>query len=126
MLCKGLSVLLSPEIPVATGQESDTVAFPLSQVPASLRLSASGLTATYVPGKGGPATYRPAPSTAGLKAPATRAKPSAASVDSELGTTAEGTREPCEVLVTIVLIKGFCEAYVLETRMSCVSPFGRD
>ena len=74
MLCKGLSVLLSPEIPVAAGQESDTVAFPLSQVPASLRLSASGLTATYVPGKGGPATYRPAPSTAGLKAPATRAK----------------------------------------------------
>ena len=95
MLCKGLSVLLSPEIPVATGQESDTVAFPLSQVPASLRLSASGLTATYVPGKGGPATYRPAPSTTELKAPATRAKPSAASVDSELGATAEGTREPC-------------------------------
>lgn len=94
-------------------------------MPASLRLSASGLTATYVPGKGGPATYRPAPSTTGLKAPATRAKPSAASVDSELGATAERTQEPCEVFVTVVLIKGFCEAYVLETGMSCVSPFGR-
>ena len=126
MLCKGLSVLLSPEIPVATSQESDMVVFPFSQVPASLRLSASSLTATYVPGKGGPATYRPAPSTTGSKAPATGAKPSAASVDSELGAMAEGTQEPRGVFVTIVLIKGFCEEDVLETRMSLVSPFGRD
>ena len=77
-----------------------------------------------MPGKGGPATCRPAHSTTGLKAPATRAKPSAASADSELGAMAEGTQEPSEVFVTIVLIKGFCKAYILEPRMSLVSPFG--
>ena len=81
-----------PKIPVAASQESDTLAFPFSQVPAIWRFLASGLTATYVPGKGGPATCRPAHSTTGLKAPATRAKPSAASVDSELGAMAEGMR----------------------------------
>ena len=102
------------------------VAFPSSPVLASLQLSASSLTATYVPGKGEPTIYRPAPSTTGSKAPATGAKPSAASVDSELGATAEGTQEPRGVFVTIVLIKGFCEVDVLETRMSLVSPFGRD
>ena len=44
----------------------------------------------------------------------------------ELGAITEGTQEPRGIFVTIVLIKGFCEADILETRLSLVSPFGRD
>ena len=125
VLCKGLSVLLSPEIPVPQARSLTRLLFPCLRCrPAyGSRPAVWQLHMCQERGDLQPIALPP------LQQDWRHLLQGQSQVLHPLTLSWERRQRGLGshvVFVTVVLIKGFCEAYVLETRMSLVSPFGRD